>query len=89
MCSEHERMIRGYTVVEIEVRKSRFICSLIRVSNQQEARGAIDDVRQRHWDAHHQCTAWRIGVGGRQQRSSDDGEPAGTAGTPMLEVLTH
>lgn len=89
MCSEHERTIRGNAVVEIEVRKSRFICSLIRVSNEQEARGAIDNVRKRHWDAHHHCTAWRIGVGGRLQRSSDDWEPAGTAGTPMLEVLTH
>lgn len=89
MCPEYEQTIRGNAVVEIEVRKSRFICSLVRVSNEQEARGAIDDVRKRHWDAHHHCTAWRIGVGGRLQRSSDDGEPAGMAGTPMLEVLIH
>lgn len=89
MCPEYERTIRGKSVVEIEVRKSRFICSMVRASNEQEARGAIDDVRKRHWDAHHHCTAWRIGVGGRLQRSSDDGEPAGTAGTPMLEVLIH
>ncbi|MDQ3657233.1 MAG: YigZ family protein, partial [Chloroflexota bacterium] len=87
MCAGYERTIRGDAVAEIEVRKSRFICSLVRVSNEQDARGAIDDVRKRHWDAHHHCTAWQIGVGGRLQRSSDDGEPAGTAGTPMLEVL--
>ncbi|MEJ7900883.1 MAG: YigZ family protein [Thermomicrobiales bacterium] len=85
----YERTIAVDSVIEIEVRKSRFMCSLVRVGNEQDARIAIDAVRRRHWDANHHCTAWRIGAGGRLQRSNDDGEPAGTAGTPMLEVLHH
>ena len=44
-------------------------------------------MRRRYWDANHNCTAYRIGPGGRFQRTSDDGEPAGTAGAPMLAVL--
>ncbi len=84
-----ERTIARDSVIETEARKSRFICSLRRVATEPEARIAIDEVRKRHWDANHHCTAWRIGAGGRLQRSNDDGEPAGTAGTPMLDVLTH
>ncbi len=89
MHSGFERTIAHDTVIETEARKSRFVCSLVRVATEQDARVAIDDVRKRRWDANHHCTAWRIGAGGRVQRSNDDGEPAGTAGTPMLEVLTH
>ena len=72
---------------EIEIRKSRFICTLFRVDSEDEARERIDQIRRRYWDANHNCTAWIIGSRQQLQRSSDDGEPAGTAGTPMLEVL--
>lgn len=72
---------------ETEVKKSRFICSLFRVTSEEEARGYIDAARKQYWDANHNCTAWAIGPGLRLQRSSDDGEPSGTAGVPMLEVL--
>ena len=72
---------------EIEIRKSRFICSLYRVTSEEEARERIEAARKRYWDANHNCTAWAIGPGQRLQRSSDDGEPSGTAGVPMLEVL--
>ncbi|MBA3275570.1 MAG: YigZ family protein [Chloroflexia bacterium] len=89
MPSEYERTIAVDAEVEIEVRKSRFLCSLARVATECEARARIDDVRKRYWDANHHCTAWRIGAGGRLQRSSDDGEPAGTAGIPILDVLIH
>jgi uncharacterized YigZ family protein len=74
---------------EIVVKKSRFICTLQRAETEDEARIAIDDVRRRYWDANHNCSAYRIGPGGQFQRTSDDGEPAGTAGAPMLAVLTH
>lgn len=89
MCAVYERTIAADAEVEIDVRKSRFICSLRRVPTEHEARAVIGLVRKRHWDANHHCTAWRIGRGGHLQRSNDDGEPAGTAGTPMLEVLAH
>lgn len=72
---------------EIVIKKSRFICHLRRVATEEDARAAIDAVKKTHWDANHNCSAYRIGVGGKFQRTSDDGEPAGTAGAPMLAVL--
>jgi uncharacterized YigZ family protein len=82
------RTIAADASVEVVIKKSRFICTLRRVATEEEARAAIEEVRKRHWDANHNCSAYRIGPGGRFQRTSDDGEPAGTAGTPMLAVLT-
>ncbi len=72
---------------EIEVKRSRFIATVARVVTEEEARTVIGRLRTEHWQANHNCTAWRIGEGGRSQRTSDDGEPSGTAGIPMLEVL--
>ena len=71
----------------MEVRKSRFICSLARVADEEEAQAFIAAVRKEYWDARHHCTAFVVGEEQRQERSSDDGEPAGTAGAPMLGVL--
>lgn len=81
------RMIARDGQHETEVKKSRFICSMFRVASEEEARAHIDAARKQYWDANHNCTAWAIGPGQRLQRSSDDGEPSGTAGIPMLEVL--
>ena len=78
-CEEHR--------TETEIRRSRFIATVARVATEAEARAVIDRIRSEHWQANHNCSAWRIGAGGRSQRSSDDGEPSGTAGIPMLEVL--
>ena len=89
MANTHERTIARNGTHEIEVRKSRFICTLMRTTTEDDARSAIEATRKRYWDANHTCTAWRIGPEGRLQRSSDDGEPAGTAGIPMLEVLRY
>jgi uncharacterized YigZ family protein len=72
---------------EIEVKKSRFICSLARVADEEEAQAFIAAVRKEFWNARHNCTAFVVGDEQRRERSSDDGEPAGTAGVPMLEVL--
>jgi uncharacterized YigZ family protein len=72
---------------EIEIRKSRFICSLFRASDETEAQAFLRQVRKRHWSASHNTYAYVVGEGGRSQKSSDDGEPGGTAGVPMLEVL--
>lgn len=73
--------------VEIEVKRSRFRCTLERVESQEAARAVVERLRKEHWDARHHCSAFVIGPGGGLHRSSDDGEPAGTAGAPMLEVL--
>ncbi|MFC9330480.1 YigZ family protein [Kitasatospora sp. NPDC057015] len=72
---------------ETEVRKSRFICHLARVTDEDEAQAFIAGVRKQYWDARHNCTAFVVGDEQRRERSSDDGEPGGTAGVPMLEVL--
>jgi uncharacterized YigZ family protein len=72
---------------EVEDRGSRFLCTLRRVADEDEARALVAELRREHWDARHHCSAFVIGPLGELQRSSDDGEPAGTAGAPMLEVL--
>lgn len=73
---------------ELEIRKSRFICTIGRASSDEEARQFIAELKKQYWDASHNCTAYVIGDRGDVQRTSDDGEPSGTAGVPMLTVLT-
>ncbi len=73
---------------EIEVKRSRFLCTLERVADEAGARAVVDRLRREHWDARHHCSALVVGPPPVPvERSSDDGEPAGTAGAPMLEVL--
>jgi len=72
---------------EIEAKRSRFICHVERVTTEDEARAVLDRVRKQRWDARHNCSAFVLGSSGDLQRSNDDGEPSGTAGAPMLEVL--
>ncbi|MEI5992991.1 YigZ family protein [Candidatus Enterococcus mansonii] len=79
--------IRSDGESEIEIKKSRFICSLKRVYSEEEAKEFITQKKKEHWKANHNCSAFVIGEKSDIQRSSDDGEPSGTAGVPMLEVL--
>ena len=72
---------------EIEVKRSRFRCTVVRVTDEDAARAVVERLRRQHWDARHHCSAFVLGPTAQLQRSSDDGEPAGTAGAPMLEVL--
>ena len=73
---------------EIEEKRSRFLCTLVRVVDEADARAVVERLRKQHWDARHTCSAFRIGAPPQPvERSNDDGEPAGTAGAPMLEVL--
>ena len=72
---------------EVEDRGSRVLCTLRRVGDVDEARALVAALRREHWDARHHCSAFVLGPDGSVQRSSDDGEPAGTAGAPMLDVL--
>ena len=81
------RVLAHPVTAEIDVKRSRFRCDLTRVENEDEARAVVERARREHWDARHHCSAFVIGPDGRLARSSDDGEPAGTAGAPMLEVL--
>ena len=70
---------------EIVIEKSRFICSLKKVHSEAEAQEFIKAVKKEFWDATHNCSAYI--VDDLAQRSSDDGEPSGTAGVPTLDVL--
>lgn len=72
---------------QIEIKKSRFICTVSRVETDDDARQVIAALKKERWQANHNCSAYIIGERGDVQRSSDDGEPSGTAGLPMLEVL--
>ncbi|WP_346923182.1 YigZ family protein [Rothia sp. (in: high G+C Gram-positive bacteria)] len=71
----------------LEIKRSEFIGFVQRVESEQEARAFIESVRKRYHDARHVCSAFVIGADRDVQRSSDDGEPAGTAGIPMLQAL--
>jgi uncharacterized YigZ family protein len=81
------RTIARRSVAEIEVSRSRFRCLVDRVEDESAARAVIEAVRKEHWDARHHCTAFVLGPDRAVERSNDDGEPAGTAGAPILDVL--
>ncbi|NME50360.1 YigZ family protein [Enterococcus cecorum] len=72
---------------QIEIKKSKFICHLFRIENEEQAKEYIAKIKKEHYKANHNCSAYMLGENFEIQRSSDDGEPSGTAGVPMLEVL--
>lgn len=72
---------------EIEIKNSRFIAHIQRVFSEAEAKIFINQIQKAHWKANHNCVAFQIGDNHEIQRALDDGEPSGTAGVPMLEVL--
>lgn len=75
--------------VEEEIKKSRFICHVKRVESEEEARDFINSIKKEHYKATHNCSAFIIGERSEIKRTSDDGEPSGTAGVPMLGVLEN
>jgi uncharacterized YigZ family protein len=81
------RTLGGPARAEIEVRRSRFLCEVAPVPSEDDARAVIERVRAASRDARHHCTAFVLGADASTVRSNDDGEPSGTAGAPMLEVL--
>lgn len=72
---------------EIEEKKSRFIATIIPVTSEEEAVTFINATKKKYWDARHNCSAFVIGLSNEITRCNDDGEPAQTAGRPMLDVL--
>lgn len=81
--------VAGEGVHETEVSRSRFVCALAPAAGEEEARAFIARVRAEHPGATHHCWAYVIGADGGLQRCDDDGEPGGTAGMPMLQMLTR
>lgn len=84
---EQYQTVAGDGVHETEVNRSRFLCALAPVASEDEARAFVERVRSAHAGASHNCYAYVIGADGRIQKASDDGEPGGTAGLPMLQML--
>lgn len=76
----------GHSETELAEKRSRFIGQVWRVSSEEEARARIEETRKKHYDARHNCWCCRLREGG-VERCSDDGEPQGTAGQPMLNVF--
>lgn len=72
---------------EIVEKKSRFIANVFPVKKEEEALEFLEKIRKEHWNATHNCFAYTIGEKDQIQRCSDDGEPSGTAGRPILDVL--
>lgn len=81
------RTVARNGAAEIEVHRSRFRCTVARVEDEVGARTVVEGCRKDFWDARHHCSAFVIGPDRALERASDDGEPPGTAGAPMLEVL--
>lgn len=79
--------IKDSAMAEYEISRSRFIAYLERVSSEAAAIEFIAKIKKRHWDARHHCYAYIIGEKSNVQKADDNGEPSGTAGKPMLEVL--
>ena len=83
------RTIKENGQVQEEIKKSRFICHAKRVYSEEEARDFITAIKKEHYKATHNCSAFIIGERSEIKRTSDDGEPSGTAGVPMLGVLEN
>ncbi len=85
--SNSYKMVFEGGVGEIVEKKSRFIATVFSVDNEEDALQIIEATKKKYWDARHNCYAYVLGANGEKQRCSDDGEPQGTAGRPMLDVL--
>lgn len=73
--------------IENVINKSRFIAHIKPVSSEDEAKAFINEIKQQHKEATHNCSAYTVGDQMNIQKANDDGEPSGTAGVPMLEIL--
>ncbi|MCM3663604.1 YigZ family protein [Mesobacillus subterraneus] len=79
--------VKGYGEHEIEIQKSRFIAYIERAETEEQAQDFIQKIKKKNWNATHNCSAYMIGENDQIQKANDDGEPSGTAGVPILEVL--
>ncbi|MEB8341968.1 YigZ family protein [Streptomyces endophyticus] len=83
------RTVAREGVHETEINRSRFLCALAPAATEEEAQAFVARVRKEHPTANHNCYAYVIGADASVQKASDDGEPGGTAGVPMLQMLTR
>ncbi|MCD7777243.1 MAG: YigZ family protein [Clostridiales bacterium] len=85
--AEGYKTVKGYGTDEIVIKKSRFIANVYPVTTEEEAVSRVLEIKKKYHDARHSCFAYRIGKKGEYLKYSDDGEPQGTAGIPMLDIL--
>lgn len=81
--------VRRYGSQEIIIKKSRFIGHAKPVSTEEEAVAFVEEMKKKYWDATHNCSAYVVGERDQYQKALDDGEPSGTAGKPILEVIKN
>lgn len=74
---------------EIEIKKSRFINMVFHIENEETAESILAEIRKKHYKANHVCWAYVLNTNPKRQKASDDGEPSGTAGKPILDVINH
>ncbi|MNI33027.1 IMPACT family member YigZ [compost metagenome] len=86
---ERYKTVRKAGDKEIVIKKSRFIGHVKPVETEEDAVSFIEEIKKRHWNATHNCSAYMIGERDEIQKQSDDGEPSGTAGKPILEVIKN
>jgi len=86
MRKSYKTIHQGATA-EISEKKSRFVATVRLVESEDEANAFTDEMKKKNWNATHNCSAYIVGERGEVVRCSDDGEPSGTAGKPMLDVL--
>lgn len=79
--------VKGFGQAEIVEKKSRFIAHVKAIGSEEDANKYIEEIKKQYWDARHNCYAYQLGKRNQIQRYSDDGEPGGTAGMPILDVL--
>lgn len=84
--ADYKTLLQG-GMGEIVEKKSRFLATVRKCETEEEAVAFVEEMKKKYWDASHNCSAFVIGSRGELTRCSDDGEPSGTAGRPMLEVL--
>ncbi|MBC3889133.1 YigZ family protein [Acetobacterium paludosum] len=74
---------------EIEIKKSRFINMVFHIENEEAVEATLTQIRKKHYKATHVCWAYVLNTNPKRQKSSDDGEPPGTAGKPILDIINH
>lgn len=86
---QYYKTVKKFAREEIEIKKSKFIASVDTVENEKKAREFVENIKKEFWDATHNVFAYRVGSSGEAEKQHDDGEPAGTAGKPLLEVIKN
>lgn len=86
MLETYKTVLEGGTG-EITEKKSRFIATVRPVKTEEEALAFLEEMKKKYWDARHNCFVYSVGLNREYTRCSDDGEPSGTAGRPMLDVI--